>query len=432
MVSANDVKYLAFQGGGGKGATYIGALTAFAEVGIFNQTSNSSLTYPYTRTDWTLNTNQIVGIAGASAGAITATLVACGFTLREIFDFIMGRSKNAGPMDFFDSATPRKIPQVTSQTTTTADESCMTLDMPSALGDEDLDAITNGLLLRLANPVSGALLTYVAIPAAVKKGILPKSLGDQIKKSTVDYTKNLIIDYGLFCGATARKTFDQMIGNKVAAKTNGPAKFGITFDQFNSIFGVDLVLIGTNLVNGASIYFSGSAHEKFYPNQTTGSFKVVDALRISMSFPGAFKPITIGSNQVSDKRLAGTWVDGGVLNNLPIHAFDDPSTSAFNSGMLGVSLGGKVSNSFSNILAFLWAINTSMQGMASLGQIRNPQEAAQTVPLDPGSLSLLDFGPTLSTLSPVINDANDKVLQFLKARPSRSVINTITSSGPGN
>ncbi|GHJ37032.1 patatin-like phospholipase family protein [Streptomyces sp. TS71-3] len=44
---------------------------------------------------------------------------------------------------------------------------------------------------------------------------------------------------------------------------------------------------------------------------------VVDAVRASMSVPGYFRPVTVASNSGSV-----TWVDGGLLSNFPITAFD--------------------------------------------------------------------------------------------------------------
>jgi len=63
-LTARDVRYLCFQGGGGKGAVYLGALDALE----------------YKKLLPIVPAGQIKGICGASAGAITALLVACGFT----------------------------------------------------------------------------------------------------------------------------------------------------------------------------------------------------------------------------------------------------------------------------------------------------------------------------------------------------------------
>lgn len=67
-----DIKYLVFQGGGGKGVAYSGVLKALEEKGLLPLIPGKE--------------NGIKGIAGTSAGAITALLVALGYNSKEIND----------------------------------------------------------------------------------------------------------------------------------------------------------------------------------------------------------------------------------------------------------------------------------------------------------------------------------------------------------
>lgn len=420
-LSADQVKYLSFQGGGAKGATYFGALTAFAEsyVGIhIFKSVKTDPSKPSTSGDWALNTEQINGISGASAGAITATLVACGFTLREIYDFILGRSKYGSMTDLYDDAQPRKVPQVSTSPNKKDDDGCKPLDMPSWLSSSE-DHFTNRLLTILGHDITFKTLVNLL-------GITePKALVDKIKANAGDYAKNLILDYGFFSGASAWKVLDNMIADKARQKAKSSPKYGITFDQFSDIFEIDLVLTGTNLMNSTSQYFASSSHSR-YSKHTTGSFKVIDALRISMSFPFAFKPVVIDKGDVSDKQLIGTWLDGGVLNNNPIHAFDKPDTVDLNSNMLGLCLGGGLSPLIENLENYVLALINTLQSPASAGQVRTPQEVAQTIVLQPGALNTLDFNPNRNDLSRTIYKANDTVLSYFHAIPSHSVIDQIT------
>ena len=69
---ADQIHYLSFEGGGGKGAAFIGALAALAEMPnakIFNKIEQSPGVF-----DYRLNTSKIKGVAGASAGAITGSI----------------------------------------------------------------------------------------------------------------------------------------------------------------------------------------------------------------------------------------------------------------------------------------------------------------------------------------------------------------------
>ena len=99
----------------------------------------------------------------------------------------------------------------------------------------------------------------------------------------------------------------------------------ITFGQLEQITKVRLVVTGTNLTHRRPAYFS-SKH--------TEDFPVADAVAISMSFP-IFKPVWVFNNP---KDFGGFWADGGVLNNLPIHAFDRPNSGHLNPAVLGLRL----------------------------------------------------------------------------------------------
>lgn len=78
QLSPDDVHYLSFEGGGGKGAAYLGALAALAhpEIGLLQ---HEAATDDYHLRRWTsADEFGIRGVAGASVGAITAALLASG------------------------------------------------------------------------------------------------------------------------------------------------------------------------------------------------------------------------------------------------------------------------------------------------------------------------------------------------------------------
>lgn len=62
-----------FKGGGAKGVAYAGALRACEEAGV-----------------------EVAGVAGSSAGAITAVLVACGYDSDEITDLLPSALSSVG------------------------------------------------------------------------------------------------------------------------------------------------------------------------------------------------------------------------------------------------------------------------------------------------------------------------------------------------
>lgn len=55
--------------------------------------------------------------------------------------------------------------------------------------------------------------------------------------------------------------------------------------------------------------------------------RIEKAVQISMSLPGAFKPVYVdtpvrGDDTMQNTKYQGLFIDGGMLNNYPIHAFD--------------------------------------------------------------------------------------------------------------
>lgn len=95
-----DINYLAFEGGGGKGAAYLGAVVALEDLGILpirpkkNVVEKSTIPY-YVKEEG----NQIKGIAGSSAGAITALLLSIGLRAKEIAEELKNPFQF---MEFFD------------------------------------------------------------------------------------------------------------------------------------------------------------------------------------------------------------------------------------------------------------------------------------------------------------------------------------------
>jgi predicted acylesterase/phospholipase RssA len=96
-----EVKYLVFEGGGGKGFAYLGALRALQDKNILKfiapdkSQPASADGSRHSRLDFT----SLRGIGGASAGAITAFLLSIGYTTTELAD-LMGQQDKF--LAFFD------------------------------------------------------------------------------------------------------------------------------------------------------------------------------------------------------------------------------------------------------------------------------------------------------------------------------------------
>jgi len=86
-IKPEDVHYLAFEGGGGKGVTYLGAIMALEDLKVLPIDIDKP------------EKNQIKGISGASAGAITALLLGLGYTSADMGNLL---SEPKIFNDFFD------------------------------------------------------------------------------------------------------------------------------------------------------------------------------------------------------------------------------------------------------------------------------------------------------------------------------------------
>ena len=86
-VAKKNVEYLAFEGGGGKGIAYLGALQALKELEIVSYVKEKRKGQTYTR----LDPKKIRGVAGTSVGSLTALLVACGYTPPEVEDILTSK-----------------------------------------------------------------------------------------------------------------------------------------------------------------------------------------------------------------------------------------------------------------------------------------------------------------------------------------------------
>lgn len=217
----------------------------------------------------------------------------------------------------------------------------------------------------------------------------------------------------------------EMIIPKKANSHKDPGE--ITFKDFFYMTGVDLVVTGTNISLGKPKYFSAA----FTPD-----FSVVDVVSLSMSIPFLFRPYVIESEVNLDSNLPadynkdylGLYVDGGMLNNYPLHAFDyrpakninyqgdfanyflaspniSLSATEFCDCILGIRLQNSVKeyevsddfkegNSFI-IRDFIGQLYSTILYPSEDGQIRSSLENNLSISIDVTDLELLDFSNPL-------------------------------------
>lgn len=483
-IDISKLKNLAFEGGGGKGLIYMGAIKALEEKGLLPIKVGS-------------DKNQIKGISGASAGAINAFLLALGATSKslakdlnaeQLLKFYDGPDKGTIRMIRDNKFAPdephffRKnnegefeaVPlsqKLKDEISEFANNPFWSLGVTKNLliGSSALASCSAGIVgaaqigsetkrKELAENtgyflggmgVTGLLSSTILLLAM---NVLPKKmlesfkdkeenkalkpLIEQILKHYEDYISNLLAERGLFPGTVLRQFFQ----DKLEARFPGEAK-DMPFGIFKERTGVDLRVVSVNLTQARPQLFSAD---------TTPDFPVVDAVCMAQCYPFAFKPIhVIGCSDKNDKPLDGHWCDGGVLNNIPLHAFDTPENQTLE-GMLAIKLDPfgtdnitfeqeeekenenepkeKEPSRFGVILSHLGQLFNVLMFPNEGGQIRFEVEKKRILALDTSGLDTLEFSPSIDRLGARTIDAFIKTMNLLRPTDETPLIPPVDGS----
>lgn len=154
------------------------------------------------------------------------------------------------------------------------------------------------------------------------------------KESRNDYIYNVMFDNGAFpgfsvndyfCDVTSRRLPVSLGWNDAKRKAfDKEAASQMTFKEFFEYTGLDLIIAGLNVTNG---------NQRNFSKDCTPDFPVVAAVQMSMNIPILFKPVFVDAeiNKSLNKKeqaklrreFQGYWIDAGVVNNIPFHAFDE-------------------------------------------------------------------------------------------------------------
>ncbi len=456
MAFPNDIEYLCFEGGGGKGLVYLGALRALEEAFTGPVTSGPAVlipvdpelpyyqpppdTKPLFGIVSSANLRKLKGVSGSSAGAITAFMVALGMTSSEIASELNSESfseyKTGG---IFGLPRPRHVNDLERFIEDPNRTLNRTVDNGSGTATFANQEWVNKLLLYfLRDP--GILALFSAPGLASDSTALERIFWSETKDDggllnrldLASYLHSLVFNRGLLPSLQSRGYFSSLLSRmfwkRFGVNLTDPS--ALTFKEFFYQTGVDLVITGTNVSKRISRYFSVGA---------TPDFPVVEAVSISMNIPFVFKPILINRKVANDfpddhiynREYQGLWVDGGMLLNFPMHAFDvyakliltpgdtesyqialPPATgriTEFNTKVLGFRLIDTQEREFKAADVYKEdagvfgkyagdLLDTIMYGGAE-GQIRTGDERAATIGLNVSGLSTLDFaGPEIDRL----------------------------------
>lgn len=423
-----EVRYLALEGGGAKGIAFIGALAALdaLDVRLISGARGS-----------------IRGVAGASAGSMTAFMYAMRLTTEELIAIQMAeraftrffepprlneiRTVSGGgyvashPMVRFVGPSHRPLPVFKEAVEVRARALAnfpFDINSPAVLVNGIIHNIVRGKLRDAgkSNPDLAPLLNVIT----------------RSRDVFFQYSYSLLFDLGLFTGAEVRTFLKEQLANYIRSGSASERAYPIgsgdldrlTVGQFAGMTNVEVAFAATNMSTGRGTYLRASPNSN--QKLDTPQFPVVDAVAISSAYPFAFKPYAIfGRQDVAN----GYWLDGGVQNNFPLHAFDAAPDVPLAPGMLGIRLESS-SQLFSEVISDLsnyvdpsvWAfllsyvfgvLDTAMYPTEG-GQIRTPQEQSQTVEIKiPADvLSTLAFAPQRRNAVSAILIAFDSVADY--------------------
>ena len=437
IIPVRDVKYFAFAGGGGKGIVLLGAVQALEGL----------LTVPVAKA------RKVEGFAGASAGALVAMMLALHYDSRGMRNALqkwLGRSSTDIPWAVADAAY-RTLPSGAVEKVPDKEEGWLNIlkrrvvvnGRYQALSPNDkvigpvLKEIRRDLYIResLANdPHLRDRLYQAELGQDIAQGIFGGTLGGVIGKGVLGavhplapfvvdtpeaarriysaardalqgsdfafltrtrdefdrYVCNALLDQGLVPGTTLRNSVHLIARASplLSGRLSALEVASLTFAQLFELAQVDLVVTGTNLGTSTWSYFS---------RRHTPDFPVVDAVALSMTYPILFKPVWLDGRKTPPE-YRGNWVDGGMLNNLPVHAFDpapdrplDHRTVAF--AIADVPDYGVAVTGHDMLVKNISSLLDVLLNQSTLGQLRTPLERAQTVFLHAPGLSTLDLVP---------------------------------------
>jgi len=247
-----------FEGGGAKGVAFAGALEVFFGA-----------------------RHTIRRTIGTSAGAITAALVAAGFTPEEMKQVVT-------------ETLPSGEPRFTSF-----------MDAPSEtdFSQADLDSsVTQEFLKKIDIPL---------VPKAAERWMDRQLLGALMNDKHFRKLFSFVEQGGFFSGAA----FRQWMEEQLATKSFAP---GITLGEFAAQAPIELSVVVSDTTNKEMLVLN---------SRTAPGVPVSWAVRMSMSIPFVWQEVewqaAWGPYRGRDKSGA-MIVDGGVLSNFPINLLDNP------------------------------------------------------------------------------------------------------------
>ena len=252
---------LVFEGGGAKGMAFVGAMREFEAAG-----------HTFGR------------VVGSSAGAITATTLAAGYSAAEMLDAL---NEKAGDQPIF----------------------------ATFLGDPSPPPVDESALAEFFAAVDWSLVPGWA-EGRLEKRLLAAMAGNPLGRNLLSF-----FEYGGFYSADPFVAWFERKLNDGRRPNGQPRDFGgLTFAELHAITGVDLSLTASDITHNRL---------RILNHRTTPHLPVVWGTRMSMSLPLLWQEVVwreewgpyrgyAGDRPVEMSLVGSVMVDGGLLSNFPI------------------------------------------------------------------------------------------------------------------
>lgn len=441
----SQVRYLVFSGGGAKALAYLGVLAALGDYGFLvnparrdsgstgDGATTSSPSGGNPPDDYFLDPERVAGVAGSSAGAITAGLMAGRVGLNETYELL---TSEWNVKQFFDRAELSTVEYPRLDGVEETNRPKRERNLVAALMGP-IDASKTGLKnyrrsfldylgessgfeetvgeaadsMRTIDQwmdanASGRQVTDPAwwLGAVIQNketGLPPEVVRRVFQTGQFPlYLAQLVFHHGLFSGGYARGYVDAAIRAGLE-KWGGDPGPDITFASLAARSSIDLVVTGADLESGSLGTFSATE---------TPEMPVADAIRLSMAIPFVYRPT---ADEAGPR--PGTWVDGGLVNNFPLHAFEPPEQSV-SPTVLGFRLESPT-DEIDSVGGFVGSVMDSLLTRTTNNQIHSDREASQVVGVPTGGLQTLGFTPDEDVLDEAMKDAAQAVYEYFGQHP---------------
>lgn len=157
-----------------------------------------------------------------------------------------------------------------------------------------------------------------------------------------------------------------------------------------------------------------------------GAQSVVGAVRQSMSIPFFYQAV----------RMAGSWfVDGGMLSNFPVDAFDRQDDQPPRWPTFGIKLSARpeakqVDNHVKGVVSLARAMIATMTSFYDQMHLANPAVLARTIFVDTAKVKATDFGIDPATQELLYQNGRSAATQFLQRWDFGSYVERFRSGGP--